>query len=85
MDLAGTDIYFHTQDQLTGAEAAFGGDSIRCLKDDNYLVLESQAQAFKYWTPYPGQLKLHAYSHLASGALGELYWNWHSIHNGYET
>ena len=85
VDLAGTDIYFHTQDQLTGAEAAFGGDSIRCLKDDNYLVLESQAQAFKYWTPYPGQLKLHAYSHLASGALGELYWNWHSIHNGYET
>src|SRR5699024_8918493 len=38
-----------------------------------------------YWTPYPGQLRLHAYSHLASGAMGELYWNWHSVHNGYET
>ena len=34
------------------------------------LVLECQAQAFKYWTPYPGQLRLHAYSHLASGAGG---------------
>ena len=85
VDLAGTDIYFPTQDELTGAEAAFGGDSIRSLKNEGYLVLESQAQAVKYWTPYPGQLRIHAYSHLASGAMGELYWNWHSVHNGYET
>lgn len=85
LDIAGADIYHPTQDQLTGAEAAFGGDAIRSLKQNNYLVLECQAQAFKYWTPYPGQLRLHAYSHLASGALGAMYWNWHSIHNGYET
>lgn len=85
LTVAGTDIYHPTQDALTGAEIAFGGDSIRCLKQDNYLVLECQAQAFKYWTPYPGQLRLHAYSHLASGAAGIMYWNWHSIHNGYET
>lgn len=83
--IAGTDIYHPTQDELTGAEIAFGGDEIRSLKNDNYLVLECQAQAFKYWTPYPGQLRLHAYSHLASGADGIMYWNWHSIHNGYET
>lgn len=70
LTLSGTDIYHPTQDELTGAEIAFGGDSIRSLKDDNYLVLECQAQAFKYWTPYPGQLRLHAYSHLASGAGG---------------
>lgn len=82
--VAGTDIYHPTQDDLTGAEIAFGGDEIRCLKGDNYLVLETQAQGFKNWTPYPGQLRLHAYSHLASGAAGLLYWNWHSIHNGYE-
>ena len=25
--------------ELTGAEITFGGDSIRSLKDDNYLVL----------------------------------------------
>ena len=85
LTLAGTDIYHPTQDALTGAEIAFGGDEIRCLKDQNYLVLECQAQGFKYWTPYPGQLRLHAYSHLASGAEGVLYWNWHSIHCGYET
>lgn len=82
--LAGTDIYHPTQDALTGAEIAFGGDEIRCLKQENYLVLETQGQGFKNWTPYPGQLKLHAYSHLASGAAGLLYWNWHSIHTGYE-
>ena len=84
LTLAGTDIYHPTQDQLTGAEIAFGGDSIRSLKQDNYLVSECQAQGFKQWTPYPGQLKLHAYSHLASGALGIMYWNWHSVHNGFE-
>lgn len=85
LTIAGTDIYHPTQDELTGAEIAFGGDAVRSLKQDNYLVLECQAQAFKYWTPYPGQLRLHAYSHLASGADGILYWNWHSIHNGFET
>lgn len=85
LTIAGTDIYHPTQDELTGAETAFCGDIIRSLKDDNYLVLECQAQAFKYWTPYPGQLRLHAYSHLASGAQGIMYWNWHSIHSGYET
>lgn len=84
VSIAGTDIYHPTQDVLTGAEIAFGGDEIRCLKQENYLVLEAQAQGFKNWTPYPGQLRLHAYSHLASGAAGLLYWNWHSIHNGYE-
>lgn len=85
LDLPGTDIYHHTQDHLTGAEIAFCGDEIRSLKNQNYLVLECQAQAFKYWTPYPGQLKQHAYSHLASGAMGIMYWSWHSIHNGFET
>lgn len=81
----GTDIYHDTQDQLTGVEIAFGGDEMRSLKGENYLVLETQAQAFKEWLPYPGQLRLQAYSHIASGACGVMYWNWHSIHNSYET
>lgn len=83
--LAGTDIYHPTQDDATGAEVAFGGDSIRSLKQKPYLVIETQAQAFKYWPPYPGQLRLDAFSHLASGAMGIMYWNWHSIHNSFET
>ena len=61
------------QDHLTGAEIAFGGDLIRCLKNDNYLVLETEAQGYPGWTPYDGQLRLQAYSHLASGALGVMY------------
>lgn len=85
LTLCGTDIYHPSQDELTGAEIAYCGDSIRCLQHKPYLVLETQAQAFKNWTPFPGQLRLQAYSHLASGACGTLYWNWHSIHNGFET
>ena len=84
LTMAGTDIYHPTQDHLTGAEIAFGGDLIRCLKNDNYLVLETEAQGYPGWTPYDGQLRLQAYSHLASGALGVMYWHWHSIHNGCE-
>lgn len=85
LTIAGTDIYHPTQNKLTGAEIAFCGDEIRSLKNKNYLVLETQSQAFKEWTPYPKQLRLHAYSHIASGALGIMYWNWNSLHNGYET
>ena len=83
--LVGTDIYHHTQDKLDGMTIAFGGDEMWALKKQNYLVCECQAQAFKSWLPYPGQLRLQAYSHIASGAMGLMYWNWHSIHNGYET
>lgn len=85
LTVAGADIYHPTQQELTGAEIAFGGDSIRSLKQDNYLVLECQSQAIKNWTPFPGQLKLHAYSHLANGADGLIYRGWHSHHNGFET
>lgn len=83
--IAGCDIYHPSQDDLTGAEIAFGGDKIRSLKNDNYLILETEAQGFKEWTPYPKQLRLQAFSHLASGANGHMYWNWHSIHNSMET
>ena len=82
---AGTDIYHPTGFKLTGAEIAFCGDEIRNLKNDNYFVLECQSQAFKYWCPFPKQLRLHVFSHIASGADGILYWNWHSIHQSYET
>lgn len=84
-DIAGTDIYHPSQDQLTGAEIAFGGDMTRSLKQDNYFVLETQAQAFPEWTPYPGQLRQLAFSHLGSGASMVAYWHWHSIHNSFET
>ncbi|QPL05404.1 MULTISPECIES: beta-galactosidase [Actinomyces] len=86
LTLAGVDIYHPGEDRLTGKEIAFGGDISRCLKDGApYLVLETQAQGQMGWLPYPGQLRLQGYSHLASGALGLMYWHWGSTHNAFET
>ncbi len=85
LSIAGADIYHPTQDELTGAEIAFGGDMTRSLKQDNYLVLETEAQGFPGWVPYKGQLRQQAYSHIASGANSVMYWHWHSIHNSFET
>lgn len=85
LSIAGVDIYHPTQDQLTGKEISYGGDSTRSLKQDNYLVLETEAQGFPEWMPFDGQLRLQAYSHVASGANMVEYWHWHSIHNSFET
>ena len=86
VDITGVDIYHPTEDDLTGKEIAFGGDMTRSTKDGaNYLVLETEAQGQHGWLPFPGQLRLQAYSHLASGADCVEYWHWHSIHNSFET
>ena len=85
MDIAGCDIYHPMQDRLDGATIAFGGAVARSLKKTNYLVLETQSQGNTRWLPYPGQLRLSAYSHIANGANSVMYWNWHSIHNAIES
>ena len=85
LTVAGCDIYHPSQDKLTGREIAFGGDLVRSLKKDNYLVIETEAQGFPEWTPFEGQLRLQSFSHLASGADSVMYWHWHSIHNACET
>ena len=86
LDVAGIDIYHPSQDKLTGAEIAFGGDLTRSLRNgQNYLVMETQAQGFSHWTPYPGQLRLQAFSHLASGANMVAYWHWATTANAIET
>jgi len=85
-DVVAVDIYHPSQDQLTGAEISFCGDMARSMAGGgNYLVMETQAQGFPQWVPYPGQLRLQAFSHLASGANMVSYWHWHSIHNSFET
>ncbi|MDQ6418460.1 beta-galactosidase [Paenibacillus sp. LHD-117] len=84
-DVTGVDIYHPSQDDLTGIEISFGGDVARSTKGKNYLVVETEAQAFTHWTPYPDQLRLQAFSHIASGANMVAYWHWHSIHNSFET
>jgi len=85
LTMAGVDIYHPAQSMLTGAEIAFGGDVARSIKKENYFVLETQAQGFPGWLPYPGQLLLQAYSHIAGGASSVMYWHWHSLHNAVET
>lgn len=85
MTVAGADIYHPSQDELTGAEITVCGNMIRGLKRDNYLILETQAQGNLTWLPYPGQLRLCAYSHLANGSNSVMYWHWHSIHNAIES
>ncbi len=86
LDIAGIDIYHPTQDHLTGTEIAFGGDLARSMRNgQNYLLIETEAQGFPEWTPYPGQLKLQAFSHLASGASMVSYWHWATTHNAIET
>ncbi len=84
LTIAGVDIYHPSGGLLTGTEIAFCGAIGRSLKKANYLVLETQAQGNPGWLPYPGQLRLQAYSHLSSGAASVMYWHWHSIHHSLE-
>jgi beta-galactosidase len=88
-DIAGIDIYHRTEDKLDGVTIGLAGDLARSMKQDNYLVIETQAQSILnnnfQELPYPGQLRLQAFSHIASGANMVAYWPWHSIHNGLET
>lgn len=85
MTVAGADIYHLSQSDLTGAEITVCGNISRSLKKDNYLILETQAQGNIEWLPYPNQLRLQAYSHIANGANSVMYWHWHSIHNAIES
>jgi beta-galactosidase len=86
LDIAGIDIYHPSQDKLTGTEIAFGGDLARSIRNgQNYLVIETEAQGWAQWTPYPGQLRLQAFSHLASGAQMVAYWHWATTANAIET
>ncbi|MCM1143423.1 MAG: beta-galactosidase [Blautia sp.] len=85
LTVAGCDIYHLSAQDLTGSEIAFGGAIAHSIKKDNYLVLETEAQGNPGWLPYPGQLRLQAFSHLASGANSVMYWHWHSIHNAIES
>ena len=85
LTVAGFDIYHPSAQDLTGKEISFGGDIARSVKKDNYLILETEAQGNHGWLHYPGQLRLQAFSHLASGSNSVMYWHWHSIHNAIES
>ncbi|HWR53116.1 MAG TPA: beta-galactosidase [Bryobacteraceae bacterium] len=90
LDVVAVNPYHATQDRLTAREIWLSGDLSRSLKGKSYLVTETNAQTIGWdsraqYPPYPGQLRLSAYAHLAAGANMVAYWHWHSIHYGQET
>ena len=90
LDIVADNPYFETQSQFDGRGIWFTGDVARSLKQTNYLVTETNAQAIGWdsrtqYPPYPGQLRLAAFTHLAAGANMVEYWHWSSLHYGQET
>ena len=78
LDTAGCAVYHPAGLKDTGAENSLSGDLARGVKNKDYLVLDTQCQGRPGQLPYPGQLRLWAYHHLACGAQGLVYSSWHS-------
>jgi beta-galactosidase len=90
LDIAAANPYHGTQDQFDGETSSFVGDYTRSLKQTNYLITETNAEAIGWdskdqFPPYDGQLRLDMYTHVSAGANMVEYWHWHSIHYGQET
>jgi beta-galactosidase len=90
LDIVADNPYFETQQRLDGRSIWLTGDVARSLKQQNYLVTETNAQSIGWdsrtqFPPYPGQLRLAVYTHLAAGANMVAYWHWSSLHYGQET
>jgi beta-galactosidase len=90
LDVVAVNPYFETQDRLSARGIWLTGDLARSLKQSNYLVTETNAQTIGWdsrtqYPPYPNQLRLVAYAHMAAGANMVAYWHWSSLHYGQET
>ena len=85
MTVAGCDIYHPSQSLLTGEEITFCGNISRSLKERQLSCFRDTGSGNIAWLPYPGQLRLQAYSHIANGSNSVMYWHWHSIHNAIES
>jgi len=90
LDIVAVNPYHRVQNELDGHGIAFSGDLNRSLKNADYLVTETNAQTIGWDSrgqqpPFDGQLRLNAFSHIASGAEMVAYWHWHSLHYGQET
>ena len=90
LDIGAANPYHDTQDGFDGEVSSREGDYMRSLKNTNYLITETNAEAIGWdskgqYPPYDGQLRLDVYTHASSGANMVEYWHWHSIHYGQET
>lgn len=90
LDIVAENPYYTTQKEFDGRTIWLSGDLGRSLKQQNYLVTETNAQTIGWdsrtqYPQYPGQLRLAVYTHLAAGANMVEYWHWSSLHYGQET
>jgi beta-galactosidase len=90
LDIVAANPYHDTQDGFDGETSSYVADYARSLKRTNYLITETNAEAIGWdskeqYPPYDGQLRLDAYTYIASGANMVEYWHWHSLHYGQET
>jgi beta-galactosidase len=90
LDVVAENPYYTTQKEFDGRTIWLSGDLGRSLKQQNYLVTETNAQTIGWdsrtqYPQYPGQLRLAVYTHLAAGANMVEYWHWSSLHYGQET
>lgn len=74
----GCTLYHKTGLKNNGSDLTFLGDLARAGRQEPYIVLETQCQGKLGELPYPGQLRLSAFHHIASGAGGICYRTWHS-------
>lgn len=62
----------------TGSALNFQGDMARAARGGGFLVARTQSRGGLGQLPYPGQLRLAAFHHVACGAEGVCYWPWQS-------
>src|SRR3984893_9828512 len=87
LDIVAANPYHGTQDQFDGETSSMVGDYMRSLKNTNYLITETNAEAIGWdskeqFPPYDGQLRLDVYTHASSGANMVESWHWPTLHYG---
>ncbi len=90
MQYPAINIYHDVQDKQDGQRIAYAGDFVRTVGKNNYIVMETNAQAIGWdsrtqYPPYDRQLRQNVYAHYASGANMVEYWHWSTLHYGQET
>lgn len=77
-DHMGCGIFHPAGLKNTGSFLNFQADVARCARQGCFMVSETQCQGALGQLPFPGQLRLAAFHHIACGAQGLCYWPWHS-------
>ena len=90
MQYPAINVYHDVQDKQDGQRIAYAGDFVRTVADNNYIVMETNAQGIGWdartqFPPYDNQLRQNVYAHYASGANMVEYWHWSTLHYGQET